>query len=335
MKRKQDKITKFRFTAIVTAAVIAVVFTALIILNAFIPVKYLTAYTVIKQTREEGEMSVTVLDVGFGDCIVAELPNGEVLMIDGGDGSYQNNLNILRHLNQRGISKIDYLVCSSVKSEHCGGLAEILQYKQVGYAYIPYCLNENITPEYKNFIGTLKKSGVDYGYCGFGEGMADGDHDCFFTFLSPSAYTNPNSEYAALNGENSEENMNNSSAVVWLQYGTTGMAFCSDAGAEALKNMTDDYLLCKEASQKFCEIGGYSVNLEDCEVVLVAGHGDADCTYAEWYGALSPAKAIVSVGKNYYGLPALASLADVSATGAEVLLTSEIGNITVSVNPVI
>jgi competence protein ComEC len=329
--KKSKKFTKGKIIAIIVALVIALVSSALIVLNAFVPVKYLSAYVTYAEAKEEGEAQVAVLDVGYGDCIVAELPNGKTLLIDGGDGSYSNNLNILKYLNSRGITKIDYLICSSVKSEHCGGLTEIIKYKQVEKAYIPYCKNSRITQEFYNFYTALNKAGISYEYSGFGAGDADEDYNCFFTFLSPSDYTNPNSEYSAMNSDNSKDNVNNASAVVWLKCGKTNFAFCSDAGTDALKNITDSYNLCKLIEQPFLTIGNFSVNLEDCNILTVAGHGSDKNTYAEWYDLLSPERAIVSVGKNYYDCPSVAALANVTNCGAQVLLTSDSGNIKIQI----
>ena len=127
-KKGNAKRSKGRIAAIASAAVVAVAFAALIITNIFVPVKYLSAYLVARGERQQGVLTVTFLDVGYGDCTLCELPDGKVLLIDGGDGAYANTLSILRKLNSRGIDKIDYLFCSSVLGEYCGGLPEILRY---------------------------------------------------------------------------------------------------------------------------------------------------------------------------------------------------------------
>ncbi|MDE6075525.1 MAG: hypothetical protein K2G26_03720, partial [Clostridia bacterium] len=138
MNGRKSKLPK-RITALIITAVICVVLiAAILVTNIFVPVRYLTAYLVRANKNVNGVLRVSYADAGFGDCILIELPDGKNVLIDGGDGAYPNTLHILRFLNARGVNNIDYLVCSSVKDEHCGGLAELLKYKKVGYAYIPY-----------------------------------------------------------------------------------------------------------------------------------------------------------------------------------------------------
>ena len=61
------KLSKGRIAAVVTAATLATVSIALIILNIFIPVKYLSSYFVSGSRAESGVMRVSFLDVGYGD----------------------------------------------------------------------------------------------------------------------------------------------------------------------------------------------------------------------------------------------------------------------------
>jgi hypothetical protein len=119
--------------------------------------------------------------------------------------------------------------------------------------------------------------------------------------------------------------------VVWLQYADKAFAFCSDVGSDTLQTLCQSYELCKELGQDFCTIGKYSVNLEDCNVLSVAGHGSNKCTYSGWYDLLSPQQAVLSVGKNYSDCPSVKSLADVTNCGAQVISTAESGNITIKV----
>lgn len=312
---KKKGLTKGRIATIITAAVAAVAFIAVLILNIFIPVRYLSAYLVRRQAREDGVLTVTFLDVGYGDCTVIELPDGKVMVIDGGDGTYAHNLYILSYLNSRDIDCIDYLVCSSVKQEHCTGLVDILKYKTVKKVYMPYIKNIYITDAYRAFSSAVTQAELD-GRLGteiacFGVGSAVEESGYFFTFLSPSHYSDSEGAYAALNGSPTTENINNASAVLWLQYGNTSFALASDSGSKTLKNMTEDYTNNLLLGQSYCPIGNYSVNLADCNITTVAAHGYEDCTYAEWYDTLDADIAVLSVGKNYAGCPSQQALADV------------------------
>lgn len=328
---KRKKLSKAKTAAIISAAAVFVVFVSLLITNIFVPVKYLTAYMVVAEQRQEGTLTVTYADVGYGDAILIELPDGKVALIDGGDGAYGNTLSLLRLLNSRGVDKIDYLICSSVRAEHCGGLAEIIKYKEVGTIYAPYVNNTYITDAYRSFYAAAEDEGAEMLISQYGEGIYSDEYSYFLTFLSPGGADNPLGYYAALNEEASEENILNACAVVWLSYAGTSFVFTSSAGSAALDSIIQDYEIMTAAGDKYAQTGSYSVSLEDCDVVQVAGHGSADCTSAEWYGVLSPSAAVISVGDNFAGCPSSQALSDVCSQVKEPLSTQNRGNITIRV----
>lgn len=329
-KRKRLKLPPSAIVAIVISAVAAAVVIALIIINAFIPVRYLSAYTVKADKNTQGQLKVTYIDVGFGDSTLIELPDGKTALIDGGDGSYPNQLKLLNTLNSHGVDYIDYLICSSVKKEHCGGLAEIIELKGVGYAFIPYSKNERITDEYHAFISALEAKNIPSEIAGVSAGF-DGT-DYFFTFLSPSSYLSPQSEYAALNTNPDKENIDNASAVGWLECFGKKFVFCSDVRSGALERAIADYNLQKSLGNVYCPYKGNGVELEGCDVATVAAHGGEKNACAKWFNLLKPKYAIVSVGLNYGGYPSAIALSDPTGVGAQIYLTSESGNVEFCVN---
>ena len=329
MSKKMKRLPKWVTGTLIPVAIAVVISVALLITNAFIPVKYLTAYFVSAQQRTEGELRVTYLDVGFGDSALIELPDGKVMLIDGGNGDYPKEISLIKYLNSRGVETIDYLICTSVKREHCGGLAEIVKYKKVNKAFIPYCVSPKITDEFNTFWKALISKGVDVEYSEIGKGHTDSENDYFFTFLSPSDKDSPASEYTDMNSVASRENIEKASAVVWLQYGNTAFAFTSDARRETLKNITEKYELSKALNQPFCKIDDYSVKLEDCKVVTVAAHGGENNTYAPWHEIIKPQCAVISVGDNFSQYPSLGSLTDICAY-VQPLNTQEHGNIVIT-----
>ncbi|MDE7301413.1 MAG: MBL fold metallo-hydrolase [Clostridia bacterium] len=326
MARKKVKITKRIIALIVVAAVILTLSLALIITNFFVPVMYISAYAVSPVKNQAGVMRVSFVDVDFGDCTIVELPDGKTMLIDGGDGAYSNNLRLLKALNRRGIDKIDYLICTSVRDEHCGGLKEVVKYKQIGTAYLPYCINTRITKQFYNFVSELRAKSVETVYAGAGKGVDGGDY--FFTFLSPATHLSDKSEYVELNKSPTNENIDNASVVTWLEFGNTSFTFCSDVRETALKRIISEYNLSLNTGAAFCGVGDKGVRLEECDVVTVAGHGAEKNSYAPWYEALKPKDAVISVGKNFAGCPSSAAIADVMQyTLRTPLITSENGEI--------
>lgn len=327
MKRRRS-LSKGRVAAALIAVFAAVFAVFVVVLNLFIPVRYMTAYLVRAQKSEEGVMTVSFLDVDFGDCALVILPDGENMLIDGGDGSYTNTLTLLKTLNSAGIDEIDYLVCTSVKDEHCGGFAELLKYKTVRKVYIPYCNNKRITEEYLAFCNAVTEQGVETEIACVGTGV-EGD-DWFFCFLSPAYYESPLSEYTVLNDEANTENIENASAVLWLEYGETSFAFTSDARPDALKRMVEEYEFCAELGQVYCKTGDSEVKLDECDVMTAPCHAGEKNTYAPWYDLTKPEKVVVSVGENFAGYPSTIALSDVCSCDRNPLYTSD-GTITFTV----
>ena len=311
MARKKVKIGK-RIIAIIIACAVFLTFSlALIITNIFVPVGYLSAYFVDTVKNQTGVMRVSFIDVDFGDCTIVELPDGKIMLIDGGNGTYANTLALLNSLNRRGIDTIDYLICTSVKNEHCGGLKEIVRYKTIGTAFIPYCRNTHITQQFHNFVCELDRKSVKTVYACAGEGVDGGDY--FFTFLSPTTPLSNESEYTLLNKSPTNENIDNASVVTWLEYADTSFVFSSDVRENTLKRIINTYEMSLEHGVVFCGIGDKGVKLETCDVVTVAGHGGEKNSYASWYEALQPEDSVISVGKNFAGCPSSVAISDVMA----------------------
>ena len=305
-KKEKKKLSKLQIRTIIVASVSVVLGLALIITNFFIPVKYLLSYMVLRNKGvKEGIMRVRFVDVGYGDCIIIELPDGKNMLIDAGDGTPSNQARILKYLNSSNINTIDYLVCSSVNSEHCGGLVEILTYKKVKTVYRPYTSYENVTDEYRNFAQALRNYDVKSIISAYDEEIKS-DYGYYFGILSPSEYGNPDSEYTALDkNPSSKEARNNASAVCWLEYGGTSFLFTSDAGVEPLTKIMETYEILGEE---------YNAPLKNCTVAQIAYHGGNNNDLAAFYSFLNPEIAVVSVGQNAFGCPSSDLISSLSET---------------------
>ena len=326
---KKVRLTKKALAAIISVVSAAVIICALLIVNIFYPVKYLTAFFVSRKSAPLGELNMCVLDCGQADCAILTLPDGKTMLIDGGDGTYRSVLDILTELNRRDISTIDYLVCTSVAEEHCGGLAEIINNKRVGTIFYPYCNNRYITDAFSQFVSAAESSGAELVISEYGAGVQSGDF--YFTFLSPSVHTAPDGEYDKLNSDPTAQNIADSSAVMWLEYAGVAFALSSSAGRDVLKKVADNYKLLSSLGDKFAASGGNEVKLEECTFVTASGHGREECSSPDWYDALSADYAIISVGENYSGCPSAQAIADIGNTVSAPMTTQMRGNITVTV----
>ena len=180
---------------------------------------------------------------------------------------------------------------------------------------MPAVSNIYINEEYAEFVDAAAASEAEISYCEYGAGAVGEDY--FFTFLSPSSPDDPKGYYAALDKSATEENMLNASAVIWLEYCGTSFAFTSSAGKAALESIVDSYDIMTAAGDEYAPIHGYPIDLSDCDIVSVPGHGREECSSPKWYQTLSPSLAVISVGDNYSGYPSAQALADIRGEGTK------------------
>lgn len=317
--------SKRTLRAVITAAAVAIIIIAVLVVNLFIPIKYLSAYIVQScSPLDENSARVTFVDVGHGDCVIVELPDGKTMLIDGGDGRYSNQLAILKELNRRGVDDIDYLVCTSVKSEHCGGLAEIIKYKNVNKIYMPYCLITDITTEYAAFIEAADGIGAERNYIEFG--VTESGEGWSFSFLSPSVRSawQEGFEYYDLNCNPTDKNINRASAVMWLDVAGAQFLFLGDTTSE----ICDSFILLNEVGDLYNIFG---IDLADCDVIMASMHGAADGVNPSLYSAANPEITVISVGDNGEGAPSVSALAAAQSNGT-LYRTDKHGTVTMTVN---
>lgn len=305
--KKLKSLSKKTKASIITAAVAAIVILALVIVNIFIPVRYLFSYLVIRNKgAEQGVMRVRFVDVGHGDCIIVELPDGKNMLVGGGDGNYKNQSKILKILNKCDISTLDYLVCSSYKREYCGGLREIVKYKSVKNIYMPRIANTYITDEYNEFVLAANGSKAEIHSNEFGEGVDGGDY--FFAFLSSGDFP-----------------------VLWLEYAGAGFMLTGSAKSTQGVKILDDYFLSCVHGTNFCEIGSHAVKIESCKVLQLSSHGANDGASTPLFDVANPDYSVVSVGENGMGLPSMDALSLALEGGKTLYRTDEHGDILFSV----
>lgn len=327
--KHNKKAGKRKLKLVIAGLTVAALVLSLVITNIFIPVKYIGAYIVFKKDECPPEtMRVRYLNAGFGDGALVEFPDGKTMLIDGGAGTYANVHMLLKTLNSGGIDKIDYLVCTSVKSEHCGSLAEIVKYKPVGVAYIPDVKNGNITDEYAAFLGALSSKGVRTETAEFGKGVYCPEFRYNFYFLSPSAKETGRSEYDDMNALPSAENIDAASVVLWIDCFSRGFLFLGDATYGVQTKIAGT--IAAEGGKYFFD--GMEFAFSDCAAVKAANHCAGDSVCGDLYGLIKPSAAIISVGQNAKNCPSQTDIAKLqSFCGDGVFRTDVNGAITVTV----
>ncbi len=81
-------------------------------------------------------ISMTAIDVGRGDVLLVTYPNGKHMLVDAG-GSYAASHFVIPYLIQKGITRLDAIVCTHEHWDHIDGLTALLKDDRitVGNAY--------------------------------------------------------------------------------------------------------------------------------------------------------------------------------------------------------
>lgn len=66
------------------------------------------------------ELKVHFIDVGQGDSALVQLPSGQSVLIDAGDGGAAGK--VVRYLHDQDITKIDHLIATHPHENHIGGM---------------------------------------------------------------------------------------------------------------------------------------------------------------------------------------------------------------------
>ena len=252
--------------------------------------------TTAQMPAVDAGLLVTFLDVGQGDSAFLRSPSGKTMLIDGGpEGSFP----VIDHtLTSLGVVGLDVVVASHLHADHIGGLISVVDTYPVGDFYYPPFDADSDT--YFRLLDALKESqatvhqplaGVDT--------LIPWDDQVEVRILSP---------YDTI-----YQDFNDTSYIIRVSYGNTAVLFTGDATELAEK------LALKAQPNHFFR----------ADVLKVAHHGSRDATFEKFLDAVSPAIAVISVGKdNDYGHPHDSLLDRLSERGITIYRTDRDGTIT-------
>lgn len=264
------------------------------------------------------------LDVNQGDCIIIELPDNKILIIDSGNTDNESQAKLTNSLNEIFKNRpkvVDYLILTHSDSDHCGGMVSIFNNFRVrnfyrppqfvyGYEEIAYgvfgannCIEFNENIFYSNtIIASQKEEGINT-YIN-NAGIIIENIDYKFEFLAPikSSYLNAN-DY---------------SVVILLSYKNRKFMFTGD-----ISNTIE-----KEIIEIYPDI--------PIDFLKIAHHGSNNSTCIDFLKHFTPQYAIISCKEdNVYGFPhssTISSLMSVNVSSDNILLTSQSGNISIGVS---
>ncbi|MBY6272487.1 MAG: MBL fold metallo-hydrolase [Bacillaceae bacterium] len=234
-------------------------------------------------------MYVHFINVGQGDSIYIKAPNGEDILIDGGnkDGS-----DVVAYLKKQKVKDIEVMIATHPDADHIGGLDEVLNAFVVRSVYAPKV--NHTSQAYRDFLNAVKREGLK---------IKTAQANVTLPIKGVTAkFVGPVKAY-------STSDTNDWSAVLRLTYGKNTFLFTGDAEFKAESDMI-------KAKQPL-----------KADVLKVGHHGAKTSTSTAFLNVVKPKYAVISVGKNSYGHPTKDVLNRLKAVKAIVYRTDQKGTI--------
>lgn len=306
---KERKFSKAFYIKLACALIAVLLLAVYVLVYTFIPLRtLLPAYNVA--ARGEGELRLHFLSVGQGDATVVEFPDGEIVIVDAGNGSFENENRIYRYLKALQPTEVS-IVVTHADVDHYGGFTQICEDFPIKRAYLP-SLGSSLSA-YTDFLERVEKSGAET-----------------VTMSRHTLITNPSGAFIACISPNGGEpiDKNEDSAVLFISYKGVHALLAGDIGETREKALLREYAVAPDAF----DFGARRVRLEDTHILKVSHHGSASSSSEEWLEALGAEVAVVSVGKgNSYAHPAESAVKRLTETGAQVYRTDELSDIMITV----
>ena len=279
---------------------------------------FLLLGAVILTWRFRPELQVTFLDVGQGDCIFLQTEDGTSYLTDGGSSSVSKvgKYRMIPFLKYQGASQVKAVFVSHADSDHCNGIAELLEQAElegikVENLVLPDLADECRSEGYEELVGLAGQNGIAVQYLHEGQQYQDGE--LLFQCLHP------------LKGYRAED-LNETSMVLLVTYREFSMLLTGDVQGAGEEHLTQELKVWKEP--------GVTDHAEtELTILKVAHHGSKNSTSEEFLEAATPKLAIISCGEgNRYGHPHEETLERLEKADIPWFCTKDYGAITVTVD---
>ena len=252
------------------------------------------------------QFRVTFLDVEQGDSAVIELPDGQVVLIDGGTAFDRYDMGrtvVAPFLWNRGIRTIDHVIATHPQLDHVGGLTWILEHFHVRHFWGNG--DQRTEAFYEKLKDALARRRLQEEIVREGQNLLS-SNGCRLQVLNP--HHDAKIAQSSLLSRRDGRTLNNRSVVTELWCGAHRILFTSDIEQEALWRLKENKLN------------------PEAEVVKVPHHGAGGSLQIDWLKRVKPRFAVISVGRyNPYGHPDQAVLQAYAGQGVTVYRTDEDG----------
>ncbi|SFH32474.1 competence protein ComEC [Desulfotomaculum arcticum] len=245
-----------------------------------------------------GQMEVHFIDVGQGDSVLMRFPGGRAMLVDAGGvlgdpekARAVGDNTVVPYLRRLGINQLDAVAVTHPHEDHVGGIPAVLEKFDVGALVLTGA------PGYSEFLTNVSKKTKIY-RVGSGQTLRlDNNVDVYV--IGPDLNFETQSA--------SEDDLNNTSLVLAVEYGQVSFLLTGDIEAEAQR-----------------ELVASGVRLKT--TVLKAPHHGSGLFEPEFFTAAAPDYAVIQVGeRNRFGHPAQTTLQALAESGAKILRTDRDG----------
>jgi beta-lactamase superfamily II metal-dependent hydrolase len=250
--------------------------------------------------KSKRPFNVFFINVGQGDSQYLELPNGQNVLIDGGPSKAR----IQAFLQSKGVTRIDHVVLTHPHADHYKGLNYVFDALQVSNFYDTKIDNSGAQGDDDLRAKAAAEPGCALHYPRPGDTLDWGEG------VSAKVLNSCPDPVASGSGLDGGTEINNCSIAIRVSAEGRSVLFAGDAQSQAESAM----------------VSRFGDELKS-DILKVPHHGSAESSSQAFLGAVKPARAVLSVGKNGYGLPTDAALSRYRDSGITLLRTDVDGTV--------